>query len=685
MRKSNFRSVEFNFLRRTSIKLRLMGTFLILSLLPLILIGYSAYSISSSALSNNIGAYSEAIVSQISKNLKTELDNYSRLIDDISNTDFVQSKLYVYNSLRGSEQMIFLEDLEALIDRKTALVPGLVGYYFYNEAAFIGNGITYDFHVESEGIMDGSVLAAFVEAKGLDSEMGSWYIDTQGCLLYIKNIYSDIDMTYLATIIIQVEPRVFLDLFIGTELGEEVELLTVTAEGINVFSDKEAYQPGGEFPYPTILEEMQNNVSASINTRTDEPMKIAYNAVQSTDWSIMALIPISLLNSSADMIRNWLLIIGFLCIVFSVLSARFISRSILLPLDKLMTMMDKGRSGDFSLLHTDGGSDEIHSLFMDYTDMIYNVKGLIKRVQDTGNEVLKFSDDMKVFSKDAYEASEQISATLHETAIGAGEQAKDIVESVEQMNQLSEGIKNVQIEFQKVKHVIEDTQKISNKALDIVEILSDKADRTNKASERIFIDISSLNEDMKSIGNIVAAIKAVSEQTNLLALNAAIEAARAGEAGKGFGVVADEVKMLANQSKDASLMITEKIGAIKTKIDRTMEEVSIAGQSLSEQMTSVKQTDDSYRTISSSMNAIIHYINSVDASIERITEVKEKTMAFMENISSISEETAATAQEVAATTAQQTQASHHMMNLAQQMNGMSRELEKAASQFYIED
>jgi methyl-accepting chemotaxis protein len=87
-----------------------------------------------------------------------------------------------------------------------------------------------------------------------------------------------------------------------------------------------------------------------------------------------------------------------------------------------------------------------------------------------------------------------------------------------------------------------------------------------------------LSEASRQVGAVVALIETIANQTNLLALNATIEAARAGEAGKGFGVVASEVKTLADSTKRAIDDITLRIGAIQRGADasmassRTMEE-----------------------------------------------------------------------------------------------------------------
>ncbi|NLK68719.1 MAG: methyl-accepting chemotaxis protein, partial [Clostridiaceae bacterium] len=274
--------------------------------------------------------------------------------------------------------------------------------------------------------------------------------------------------------------------------------------------------------------------------------------------------------------------------------------------------------------------------------------------------------------------------TLQEVAKGSSEQAQEVMMSVGNMNELSEGINMMTERLGNMSSLISNTEDISVDAITKVQVLNEKANQTKDASLKIVDQIKSLNSDMVQIRKITKLMVGIAEQTNLLSLNAAIEAAHAGEAGRGFAVVADEVKKLADQSKEASIMINNIINDINNKTQEAVLEANNTSNIVQDQMVAVEQTDSAFNTISSSMKEIDQYMTNVEDSVKNMDVLRQKTLSSMENISAVSEEAAATTEEVSASTQEQMASSEVLAELARGMNFMAKELQDALSMFKID-
>lgn len=412
---------------------------------------------------------------------------------------------------------------------------------------------------------------------------------------------------------------------------------------------------------------------------------VAYSPIENTDWYVVSTIPFSYLNAETNKIGVSIVIIGFICFLLSLLLSYIISKSISIPLNRLVSLMKEAKNGNLSVNINVRHKDEISEVNRNFNDMLSNISSLVSKVNTSALSVLNNSEKIYTSSEQSSVVSEQVATTIQQIAKGASEQAEETSECVNQMNKLSNDINNVGSGMKTVSGVISETKNLSENALSVVKSLSDKALETRSVSENIINDINNLNSDMKEIKKVVKVIVAIAEQTNLLSLNAAIEAARAGDAGKGFAVVADEVKKLADRSKDASITINNIINNIQHKTEQTVTAANNAGTIVNQQMEAVENTDTVFRTIFDTMEGLSRHIGNVEDSVKDILVSKEKTMEAIENISAVSEEAAATAEEVSASTQEQMASSEELSKLAKELTDMSRELSDSISMFKIKD
>ena len=157
----------------------------------------------------------------------------------------------------------------------------------------------------------------------------------------------------------------------------------------------------------------------------------------------------------------------------------------------------------------------------------------------------------------------EILATTTQVASGAAETATAVNETTATVEEVKQ---TAQLASQKAKYVSESAQKVSQVSQAGRKSVEDAVQgmhRIQEQMESIAESIVRLSEQSQTIGEIIATVNDLAEQSNLLAVNAAIEATKAGEQGKGFVVVAQEIKSLAEQSKQATAQVRTILGDIQ--------------------------------------------------------------------------------------------------------------------------
>lgn len=215
---------------------------------------------------------------------------------------------------------------------------------------------------------------------------------------------------------------------------------------------------------------------------------------------------------------------------------------------------------------------------------------LLKNVEDTTGNLYDSASGIASMSQETTASVSEVANAISKLSDGATNQATAVKNVMNTVDGLADKIDEVDKNINNILNLSEVTDKLSNKGLEVLNELINKASITKQNTKESNDSVKEMNDSIKKINYISDVISGITEQTNLLALNASIEAARAGEAGKGFAVVADSIRKLAEESKNSTDQIKNIITEIDKKSDVFLNNMESIMEVLNDQDKSVDST-----------------------------------------------------------------------------------------------
>ncbi len=654
-----------------SIKKKLIISFVLFAIVPLITINILFYTMSRSALSTTSKHFMVQLVAQTTTNIDYFLNEVEQRVLTVALDPRLNTILTDYPTATFSEQSAYEKELK----QKIIAIQSGGGSSIENMIVASPTG----FVISSKNKVDEEAALKYIK-EDIPST-GIWLkgfgSDKEG-LYYIRGINSLTGRAKgkIGVVITRLRVDGLLDDIKKIELLEGANYSLITQ------NDELIYDSSG-------LEAINDNVKAIVHSgqplgsKIEDKVMLTYG-VAKNEWKVLFQLPEKALTSQLDqtncMVSILIVVMVFLAIILGIV----LSQDFSTPIIKMKKLMETAEQGTLKVEMDYHRKNEIGLLAISFNNMLRNIRKLLERTKGVMSVTLEEGTALKNTTEESVKTTQQLMESIQEIAKGASYQAEDTEKSLTAMYNLSDSIQQVRLKTEEMVTQNEDAKGIIQMATQSIEELNTKMNYSIQVSHNILTSIQELSGLTQNIEDVIKFIDGVNEQTNLLALNASIEAARAGEVGKGFAVVANEVRNLAIQSQKSTVNVRNTLDTIKSKTVIAVGLVKEAHSTFLGQGEVVKETYEAFDKIITKLRNIDKELVEVNGEAVNMEELKKTMLEQIERMSTVTEETVSTTEELASLSQNQETVMKRLFQISHQLTSSMNELNDSMTRFEID-
>jgi methyl-accepting chemotaxis protein len=671
----------------------------IVVIVPILIIGIMATSISKNALEEQSVKSKTALAEQTSDMIDQEMDRINQIFLQVSLSNAFQD---VAKNLEPKDGLSEKEKAEWSLNRRKlmqALDKDIQSITITN--SFVSNisllYVTGDLigpnNSMPEGITD--IRKTAVYQKLIESSDMTWLKGDESDM-YVNNGYLTVGKAVKSSyysnnkvagaVKIELNYNAFQAMLSKVKIGEDDVSYLIAANGslISPLSYEEVIQSEKDPVFEEVAGRAESVDADTFTTKIkDINMIVTYNKCDESGFIYMIVIPEAEVFQGSNEIRNLILLIGIIFSAVAVFGGLLFALNMIKALKSVEKTMFLSAAGDLTVEAKTRRTDEIGKVAGSFNSMVTSIRGLISQSNDMSAEVSKTAESLSKISEATSRTASEISSAINDVAMGAGMQSEEVERSVQIFSGLADEIENAVTSTNVMEAAAKNVKNYTVEGIQAASVLDGKALEVISITEEVAEQISGLARSITVINEFTEILNITSEQTELLSLNASIEAARAGEHGKGFTVVAEEIRKLAEQSSKQTKKIESLTQEILSKTKASTEFVMKANTVIKEQAESAKDSAEYFGKIDVAMNDLLQNMNRIMEIIHKIDLDKDSVLGSINSIAEVSEVAAAASEEVSASTQEQLSTLEELANMAIMLKNYSRNLEENLNRFKV--
>jgi methyl-accepting chemotaxis protein len=670
-----------------SVGMKLFLMFFISILFFVLVVGFSSYQLSKSVLKGKVAESSLQTITQAGQ----KLDFLSQTFEDVTNQIMadpaIPQSLYQL-SAAGVGSYDYLVNMNGIMEKLSTYShanKAIKAIYLYKATGELltvagsGSATVSPDTKASKDWLD-KIVASDENVAWLDSKAKGYSASSSNTFAIGKLWKNTLSNGSAAVLVMEISTDVLANEVSQIQLGAESQIVITNAEN-KYIATKDAADIEKDANIQLSKEDLTKESGSFENANNH---MVVYYKAKKSGWNLIGSMPVSSLVKDAGKIFNLTLIIALIAAIIAILIGMFVARMIGRPLVHLRNLMQQGAKGNLTVRANYQSKDEIGQLGNSFDLMMQQITSLVQQTSLSAQQVVETAVELTNVSKTTATAAREIAIATDEISNGAGGLANESERGNELTHHIGIQMKNVIQANLEMGTSAADVQSSSTQGTVYMGELINKTNLTEEMIRSMVEKVDKLKDSTRSIRKILELLNNITKQTNILSLNATIEAARAGAAGKGFMVVADEIRKLADQSRQSIDIVGQITETIQKEIDETTQVLSTAAPIFQEQIKSVKEADIIFKQVTSNMGGFIEQLSAVSDSISTLDQSQLILSDAMSNVSAVAEQSLATSQEVASLTSEQLSISDGLVKLSDKLQELSNSLNDTLSQFQVE-